>query len=169
MKTIKKNVSLLALSTLLILSSIGFAQRGHGNSGGNHHGGNRSTHGNRHTKVIVKHPHHNAVVYKHPHGVRRSAYRPAVIKVYNPHWCPHRNYNRRWVYFPRYNFYWDNWRQIYVYRNANVWVTNPTPPPTIVNVNIENEKSYELKEDDDDTDDIYISNDNHTTEYKAEN
>ena len=143
----------LTFGLILLLTSISFAQKGRGNRKGQPHNGiNHQAKMNHHNKVVG----------------RRSVYRPKTVVVYHPGWAPKRNYNRRWVYFPRHNFYWDNWRQVYVYRNANIWVSNPTPPPIIVNVNIENEKHYELKEDDDDTDDVYKTNETHTTEYKPE-
>src|SRR4051812_18743770 len=91
--------------------------------------------------------------YKHhPHGrnvvvVKRSKYRPAKVVVYHPVWRPKYAYYRRWVFFPKYNLYWDNWRNHYVFWNGTVWLSQPTAPPVIVNVNLENEKSKELKED----------------------
>lgn len=155
------NIFILTLGLVLSLTSIGFAQKG--NHGGKGHGnGNRNGNGHHEKNQQIKINHHNQNV------VKRSIYRPKTIVVYHPNWAPRRNYNRRWVYFPHYNFYWDNWRQVYVYRNATVWVSNPTPPPVIVNINIENEKHYELKESDDDTDDVYKTNDEHTTEYKPQ-
>ena len=100
--------------------------------------------------------------------VVKSRYRPVKIGYYHPYWQPKYNYNRRWIYFPRYNFYWDNWRQVYVYQNKTIWVINTTPPPTVVNITIENEKHYELKENEDDTDDVYSTNETHKTEYKPD-
>jgi hypothetical protein len=38
----------------------------------------------------------------------------------------------------------------------------------VVNINIDNEKHYELKEIEDDVDDVYQTNETHQTEYKAE-
>ena len=123
-----------------------FAQKGghgHGGHGGHHQGG----------KVMV---------------VKASRWRPAKIVVWHPGWGPKRAFARRWVFFPRYNFYWDNWRNMYVYRNGTVWVNNSTPPPTVVNVNIDNEKHYELKENEDDVDEVYSNNDSHSKDYKPE-
>jgi hypothetical protein len=153
MKNLTRIVS-LTLGLMVSLTSIGFAQKGNhggngnGNGNGNHGGkgnGNRNHENNQQGKVN----HHNRK------NVKRSVYRPTTIVVYHPNWAPKRNYNRRWVYFPGHNFYWDNWRQIYVYRNGNVWISNPNPPSFIININLGAEKHYELKEDDDDTDDIY--------------
>jgi hypothetical protein len=45
---------------------------------------------------------------------------------------------------------------------------NTTPPPVIININIDKEKQYELKEGDDDVDDVYQTNDDSSNEYKTE-
>jgi hypothetical protein len=45
---------------------------------------------------------------------------------------------------------------------------NTTPPPVIVNVNLDKEPNYELKEGDDDVDDVYKTNDNHIKEFKKD-
>jgi len=150
MKRINKWFILIVLAVLAANPNQLLAQRGRG---GNH----------PHVKgkaVRKQHPHHRVIV--------RSRYRPAKIVVFHPHWAPKRAYNRRWVFFPRYNFYWDNWRQMYVYRNGTVWIVNAPPPPTVVNINIDNEKQYELKEIEDDVDDVYQTNETHQTEYKTE-
>jgi hypothetical protein len=107
--------------------------------------------------------------HHHPHAkkavvVKRSVYRPAKVVVFHPVWRPKYAYYRRWVFFPKYNLYWDNWRNHYVFWNGTVWLSQPTAPPVIVNVNLENEKSKELKEDDDDVDDIYKDNEIHKKE-----
>lgn len=153
MKNLKKKI-LIAISFLLLGTLGSFAQKGgHGGHGGGHHG-----HGG---KGMGPHPHGKVVV-------KKSIYRPAKMVVYHPFWGPKRSFNHRWVYFPRYNFYWDNWRNHYVFWNGTVWMNNPSPPPTVVNINIDNEKHYELKEDQDDDDDIYKTNDSHKQEYKPE-
>ena len=137
MKTV--NVIVLVACMLMLGTNLGFSQRGgHGHAG--HHGGAR---------VVVKNHHRGNRV------MVRSVYRPAKIGMYYPHWRPNYGYHRRWVYFPRHNFYWDNWRQGYYYRNGTVWIFNTTPPPTVVNINLAEEKNYELKEDQDDVDDVY--------------
>jgi len=140
-----KAIKIFILLTFVFLSSLSYAQRGHGRGGG---------HGNGHRKG-------RAVAH-------RSHYRPANIVVYHPHWRPAYDYHRRWVYFPRHNMYWDNWRNHYVYVNEGVWVSRPTAPVTVVNINLDTEKSTELREDEDDNDDIYKSNDNHKTQYKTD-
>lgn len=134
-----KNIKYITLIIFLFISLQFFGQKGKGKGHAHHH-----RHG--HKKVVV---------------VKRSHYRPAKVVVYHPHWRPKYAYNRRWVYFPRYNFYWDNWRNHYVFYNGGAWVSQPTAPPVIVNVNLENEKNIELKEDDDDVDDVYQYNIKH--------
>lgn len=114
--------------------------------------------GHKHAKHHHKHHPGKKVV------VRRSAYRPAKVVVFHPVWRPKYAYYRRWVFFPKYNLYWDNWRNHYVFWNGTIWLSQPTAPAVVVNVNLENEKSKELKEDDDDTDDIYKDNEVHKKE-----
>ena len=145
MKTIKF-IPILILSFFLSIS--GFSQKRHGGGGGHHP---HKHHANK--KVVV---------------VKRSPFRPNKVVVYHPHWHPKYAYNRRWVYFPKYNIYWDNWRNHYRFWNGTIWLTQATAPPVIVNVNLETEKKYELKEDEDDNDDIDKSNDTHKTEYKPD-
>jgi hypothetical protein len=123
-----------------------YAQKGRGRNG--HH----------------PHHHHNKKVVV----VKRSKYRPAKVVVYHPVWRPHFAYNRRWVYFPKYNLYWDNWRNHYVFWNGSIWLSQATAPPVIVNVNLEKEKHQELKEEQDDVDDIYKDNNQHKEEIKPE-
>lgn len=117
------------------------------------HGGHRH-HPYRHGKTVVV--------------VNRSPYRPHKVVVYKPYWRPYYAYNRRWIFFPKYNLYWDNWRNHYVFYSGAGWVSQPTAPPVIVNVNLDKEKNYELKEDEEDVDDVYKSNETHKTEYKAD-
>ena len=109
---------------------------------------------------------------RHPHAhpkkvvvVKRSPYRPAKVVVYHPYWRPKYEFHRRWVFFPRYNLYWDNWRNHYYFYNGKVWISQSEAPPSIAGVDLEKEKSYELKEDEDDTDDIATANEQHKTEY----
>jgi hypothetical protein len=155
MNTIKLIV--FSISILLMTNSV-YSQRSRGN-------GNKVGRENRHknTKVVVKNNHRQS-----SRVVIRSPYRPAKVAVYHAHWRPNYSYHRRWVYFPRYNFYWDNWRQGYYYRNGAVWMFNVTPPPVIVNVNLEKEPNYELREDDDDVDDVYKTNDTHVNEFRTD-
>lgn len=140
-----KTIKLIIFVTFLFISPHFFAQKGKGHRRNHHHYG--------HKKVVV---------------VKRSPYRPAKVIVYHPYWRPKYAYNRRWVYFPRYNFYWDNWRNHYVFYNGGVWVSQPKAPPIIVNVNLENEKNVELKEDEDDVDEVYQGNSKHKEEIKPD-
>ena len=90
------------------------------------------------------------VVYKH------SRYRPhRRVKVFHPYWNPGFAYKRRWIFFPKYNIYWDNWRNQYVFLNNNVWVMQAATPPVIMNINLDKEEHQELSEDKDDIDEIY--------------
>ncbi len=139
-----KNLRLSCIICLLLISAISFSQRAHGHGQGRHH--------NRHAKIVVK----------------RSPFRPHKVVVYHPVWRPTYSCHRRWVFFPARNLYWDNWRNHYVFWNGTAWLSQAALPPTIVNVNLEKEKSVELKEDEDDLDDVYASNEQHKTQYKAE-
>lgn len=140
-----KTIKCFTLLIFIFASTCLFAQRGKAHHHGR--GGHRG-----HPKVVVK----------------RSPYRPHKVVVFHPHWRPNYAYHRRWVFFPRYNLYWDNWRNHYVFWNGVIWVSQPTAPPVIVNVNLDKEKSTELKEEEDDVDDVYKSNEKHKTENKAE-
>ncbi len=143
---------ILILAITLLLNTNTFSQ--HKQKGGkrtNNHG------------IKVHHHKNRVIVVK-----QRSNYRPNKIVVYHPYWHPNYSYNRRWVYFPRYNFYWDNWRNHYVYYDGGIWVSQPTAPAIIINVNLDKEKNYELKESEEDDDDVFKTNDKHKTEYKPE-
>lgn len=142
-----KTLKLILLLGFLTLSTIGLAQRGHGHPKNGH----------------PKHGHNKKVVV-----VKRSHYHPHRVVVYHPHWRPAYSCQRRWVYFPNRNMYWDNWRNHYVFYNGTVWVSQANVPTTIVNINLEKERTVELKDTDDDIDDIYASNDQHKVDYKNE-
>jgi hypothetical protein len=144
-----KKIQTVFLAISILLSSVAFSQRGHGQGHGRH--------------GQARHHHPKKVVV-----VKRSAYRPKHVRAFHPHWHPGRAYNRRWVFFPGYNLYWDNWRNHYVFWNGVVWVSQPKAPPVVVNVNLEKEKHVELKEEEDDVDDVYKSNDSHKQEAKPE-
>lgn len=105
-------------------------------------------------KVVVvkreRYPHHRRVI------------------VYHPVWGPRLTYHHRWVYFPRYNFYWDNVRRVYVYRNNNVWVVNAAIPIFAVRVNLNAEQKVELPDRDDSVDNIQNQNSEHVSLYKVE-
>lgn len=100
--------------------------------------------------------------------VKRSAYRPHKVVVFHPTWRPAYTYHRRWVFFPKYNLYWDNWRNHYVFYSGGVWVSQPARPAIIVNVDLDKEKNAELNESDDDNDEIYANNEQHKSTIKPE-
>lgn len=52
--------------------------------------------------------------------------------------------------------------------NGPKWIFSTTPPPVIVNVNLSQEKNYELKETEDDIDEIYETNQEHQSSYEKE-
>jgi hypothetical protein len=149
-----KKIIPIVITLFLLGSNDIIAQRGGGHRGGGGRGYRHGGYGRRAFGPTVV--------------IKPSPFRPAKIVVYHPVWGPNYYIHRRWVYFPKYNIYWDNWRNQYVFWNGSIWFSQPSPPPVIVNVNLQNEKHYELKEKDDDTDDVYKGNNVHKTEYKAE-
>lgn len=128
---------------------------GHSNAQGrgNGHGhGNPQGRGNGH----VRHGYNKKVVVVH-----RSPYRPARMGVYHPIWGPQFAYNRRWVYFPHRNLYWDNWRGHYVFWNGTIWISQVALPAGIIVTDLHKEDKKELGEDQDDVDDVYKGNEQH--------
>lgn len=131
---------LLKISIFIYFSfalNIAFAQRGHHQKNG-HHG--------RPNKVVV---------------VKRSKYRPHKARIFHPHWGPNYAYRNRWIFFPKYNLYWDNWRNEYVYINNGLWISRPVAPPIILNINLDKEEQNELDSNNDDIDDVYHYNNQH--------
>ncbi len=111
-----------------------------------------------HKKVVVVHKgkkHHAKAGTKKVIVVRKSKFRPVKVVVFHPHWGPNKSFHRRWVYFPKYNCYWDNWRNVYFYKTTHGWVSTAQKPTIIINVNLENENHYELNEVHDDNDEVY--------------
>lgn len=111
------------------------------------------------------HHHHHAnkkVVVVHKDGGKAYRHRR---HVYHPHWGPNLAFHRRWVFFPRYNFYWDNRNNYYVYANNGVWINSPTPPPVVININLSNEKKYELDAPNDSINDVQKNNGTHIQSY----
>lgn len=118
--------------------------QGHGNGHGNSQGhgntqghGNGQGHGNEHAKsvVYVKESHHPAPA---SHG-----YYHQKVKVYHPCWSKTRVYNTRWVYCPRYNFYWDNYNNMYLYISNGNWVRSYGPPGYY---NLPGQRYYEIRD-----------------------
>jgi hypothetical protein len=116
-------------------------------------------------KVVVVHKNG----YHHPNNrvvvVKRSRFRPAKAVVFHPVWGPRHAFHRRWVFFPKYNIYWDNWRNVYYYKGPKGWIYSSNKPTVVINVNLDNEKHYELPDTDDDNDEIYDANPSHVSAY----
>lgn len=104
---------------------------------------------------------------RHVVVVQHSRFRPKHRVTFRPHWNPKLTCHRRWVYFPRLNFYWDNWRNHYYYFNGTVWISKSKAPATIADVDLVTEKYYELGEAEDDNDDIAAANDAHKEKFKG--
>ena len=155
MKTIKHYL-ISTFIFLLLINMNGFSQGKHGGSHGNK---NNRNHGNQVKRNLVIKP--NYYKQQNKRYYNRSAYRPHNFHNYRPIWAHHHNYNRRWIYFPQQNFYYDNWRQVYFYRTNNRWQMNAALPSSFVIINLEDERHYELADDEDDMDRIYINNNKH--------
>jgi hypothetical protein len=95
------------------------------------------------------------VYQEHPRG-----------RHYHPKWHPRHDFARRWVYFPRYNMYWDNSRSVYVYSSCGRWVANPEPPRVALNVNLSAERFVELGVDLDVRNDVFELNSQHRVVFK---
>ncbi len=106
-------------------------------------------------RVVKTKPAHKVVVVKH----RKTP--PKKVVIYHPGWAPKKAFYRRWIYFLRYNFYWDNVRRVYIYRNGNVWVTSVGVPAFVVNVDLDKEKYVELPEGNDGDEEVYQKNEVH--------
>lgn len=89
-------------------------------------------------------------------------------RVYHPHWAPRVSFKHRWVYFPRYNFYWDNFSNVYVYRTGTIWVTSTNPPQEVEKVDLSSVKKVELNENNDAEDSIQNNNKEHESVYKVD-
>lgn len=135
-------IGVLTLIVFIFQTNTSKAQK----KGGHHHHANK--------KVVVVHK-GGGKAYRHKRH------------IYHPHWGPTIAFHRRWVFFPRYNFYWDNFNNIYVYRSNGVWINSINPPATIINVNITNEKKYELDEASDSVNDVQKENESHLKNYPA--
>jgi len=115
-------------------------------------------------KVVVvkeKHPKNKVVV------VKSKKHRVGKAKVYRPRWALRASFKHRWVYFPRHNFYWDNFRNVYVIRTGTVWVTSENAPKEVETVDLSKEECIELNEENDTQETIQDRNDEHQTEYKV--
>jgi len=112
--------------------------------------------------VNEKHSRNKVVVVKNKNHHARN------VIVYHPHWAPRASFNHRWIYFPRYNFYWDNLYNVYLIRRGTIWVTSTIVPVEIKKVDLVNEKKVELSEENDSQNSIQDKNAEHQTEYKIE-
>jgi hypothetical protein len=101
-------------------------------------------------------------------AVRKWHHRGHKVVIFHPVWGPRLAYHHRWVYFPRYNFYWDNVRRVYVYRSNNVWIVNETVPACAIKVDLNAEQKVELPDQADDNDSIQDQNSEHVSLYKAQ-
>jgi len=99
MKSMKK-IALLTITALFLTTAASFAQKKGGRHGGPPHRAHRG-------KVVV---------------VKRSPFRPKKVVVYHPVWGPKHHIHRRWVFFPKYNLYWDNWRNSNMFWNGTIWL-----------------------------------------------
>lgn len=85
---------------------------------------------------------------------------------FRPQWHPRHDFERRWVYFPKYNMYWDNYRGVYVYNSNGRWVTYKKTPRFILNVNLAQEKFFELGFEFDSRGDAFRLNAQHRSRFK---
>jgi hypothetical protein len=109
-----------------------------------------------------RHPNRRVVVERKRHHFFRRAV------IYHPYWAPRVNYRHRWVYFPRYNFYWDNFHNVYVYRTGTIWVTSTNAPQEVEKFDLSSVKKVELNENNDSKDAIQNNNDEHKSVYKLD-
>ena len=114
---------------------------------------------------------HRKDYYYHDDGKRRGRVvevyeKPSRCKHYRPKWHPHHDFARRWVYFPRYNMYWDNSRDVYVYNSYGRWVAEPEPPRIAINVNLSSERFVELGVELDARSDAFELNSRHRIAFK---
>ncbi len=115
--------------------------------------GNRNNERRSNGKVVV--------VKNKKHHFRKA-------RVYHPHWAPRVRFRHRWVYFLRYNFCWDNFRNVYVYRTGTIWVTSTNAPQEAEKVDLSLVKKVELNENNDSKDAIQNNNDEHKSVYKVD-
>lgn len=94
-----------------------YSQRGH-NKG--NHGGNNGKHfkNNSHPIAYYKESNH--------HHKRKGP----------PYWAPAHGYKHRYVFFPEYRCYYDNFSGKYIYRRGPIWVTSINLPTFMFNVSL---------------------------------
>jgi len=112
-----------------------------------------------------KNPHHE--YYQHHQHCRsevvavRKGPKSSMSRHYRPKWHPRHQFERRWVYFPRYNMYWDNYREVYVYSHYGRWVAYPEPPRIAINADLTSERFFELGVELDTRNDVFSLNARH--------
>jgi len=162
-----KHGILTGLIFMLFITTNVFSQGKHGGGHGNKKEGNGNGNANRgqqgkHVRNRTSYGSGNGY-QKNKRYYRKSSYRPKYFHNYRPIWAHHQNYNRRWIYFPQQNFYYDNWRQVYFFKSNNIWRMNVSLPASFIRVNLEDQRHYELTDEDDEMDRIYIDNNKHFT------
>ena len=131
-------ISIIVLSILMLVSFSSIAQR-----------------------ATVKHPKSKVIVVKKKHGFFKR-------KVVYHSWVAGIEFKHRWVYFPRYNFYWDGYRKVYLVNTGVVWVVSKTAPKEVIQADLSKEKKVELGEEYDTTDSIQDKNTEHKTKYQVD-
>lgn len=136
----KHYFKIVAIAALVTSSTVAFADR---------HDDDREDRGRKHGK---HRPHYE----EYRHGKHHHKHREVVY--YRPKWHPECRMERRWVYFPKYNMYWDNYNDRYAYCDRGRWVVTRRVPQVVVNVNLARERYYELEEEYDERDNVFSLN-----------
>lgn len=89
-------------------------------------------------------------------------------KIYHPAWGPKFTFRNRWLYFPRYNFYWDNVQNVYIIKRGNAWVVLNSKPKEVEKVDLVTERIVELNDEENKTDAIQEKNSEHKAKYKVQ-
>ena len=108
---------------------------------------------------LEKHPRNNVKNIK-------SRTKLGIKRIYHPAWGPRLTFRNRWIYFPLYDVYWDNVRNVYIIKRGNKWVTLNTKPKEIEKVDLLKERIVELKDEENKTDVIQEKNAEHKEKYK---
>ena len=64
-----------------------------------------------------------------------------------PDWAPDHGYRvkTRHIYFPENNFYYDTQKEVYIYKEADRWVSNNHLPTTLANINLKEASKVQLR------------------------
>jgi len=70
----------------------------------------------------------------------------ATTSQRHPNWAPEQGYRHetRHIYFPDYNFYYDNQRSVYIFFNNGKWRVNSNLPVIYSRINLRNASQVEL-------------------------